>query len=459
VRYRLNGSEFDVSYVAKLNPLRPVSPFTEVLEEMFGRETDIFSTIVGGMNEQLEKLDLPPLKNPKLFSRSLEKSKEAFLLENLKVQGFEVYDRRKGMDLNHCTLALKELGRFHASSLLYEETLHPKTIPESFDYFKVLFIIVNGMNKQLHELNLPHITTPKLYARDLEIGREVFIAENLRAQGFLTIDKRKVMDFDHTVLVLNELGRFHASSLLYEETLHPKSIEESFNLKDPRFDYNHESFKVFDKFNISMVRILSEILMKEGPKYEKFVSWIHDHLERLTGYFFDKNVPVKPFNLLLHGDCWTNNFLFRYDEKSMPVEIRFIDFQWARKGSPGRDLNYFFYMCLDGKLRTEKMPQMLSIYYQSFCEVLKRAGKPIPFSYEDLVLEVKNRKIFGLVSIMMLMTGVQVDHVFDSLFEEDPDSHMKMKNLTVNAMNDSKCPLKERIFSIFDELIDDKLFD
>ncbi|KAL7648255.1 UNVERIFIED_CONTAM: hypothetical protein RMT77_000161 [Armadillidium vulgare] len=136
VRYRLNGSEFDVSYVAKLNPLQPVSSFNEVLEEMFGRETDIFSTIVGGMNEQLEMLELPPLKTPKLFSRILEKRKEAFLTENLRVQGFKMFDRRKGMDLNHCTLALKELGRFHASSLLYEETLHPKTIPESFDYFK-----------------------------------------------------------------------------------------------------------------------------------------------------------------------------------------------------------------------------------------------------------------------------------------------------------------------------------
>ncbi|KAB7500776.1 hypothetical protein Anas_13830, partial [Armadillidium nasatum] len=89
VRYRLNGSEIDASYVAKINPLQPVSSFTEVIEEMFGRETEIFSTIVKGMNEQLEKLELPPLKTPKLFSRSLEKSKEAILTENLRVQGFK----------------------------------------------------------------------------------------------------------------------------------------------------------------------------------------------------------------------------------------------------------------------------------------------------------------------------------------------------------------------------------
>ncbi|KAL7648253.1 UNVERIFIED_CONTAM: hypothetical protein RMT77_000159 [Armadillidium vulgare] len=158
VRYSLNGSEFDASYVAKLNPLQAVSSFSEVLEEMFGRETDIFSTIVGGMNEQLEMLELPPLKTPKLFSWSLEKSKEAFLAENLRVQGFKMFDRRKGMDLNHCTLALKELGRCHASSLLYEETLHPKTLPESFDNFKKHWFDSNDdSNKNFDAMMISHV--------------------------------------------------------------------------------------------------------------------------------------------------------------------------------------------------------------------------------------------------------------------------------------------------------------
>ncbi|RXG70572.1 hypothetical protein Avbf_01634, partial [Armadillidium vulgare] len=150
----------------------------------------------------------------------------------------------------------------------------------------------------------------------------------------------------------------------------------------PRFDHNNESFKEFNKIGISMGRIFSEILMKEDPKYKICVSWIQDHLERFMGYFFDKSIPEKPFNVFLYGDCSNNNILFRYDEKNKPVDIRFVDFQFSRKGSLAYDLTYMFYFCLDGKLRTEKMPQMLSIYYQSFCEVLKRAGKPIQFSYE-----------------------------------------------------------------------------
>ncbi|KAB7495912.1 hypothetical protein Anas_12427, partial [Armadillidium nasatum] len=104
IKYRLDDSEYDVSYVAKLNPLRPESSMDEVLEEMFGRETDILSIIIEGMNEQLEMLDLPPIKAPKLFSWSLEKNNEGFLAENLREEGFKMFDRRKGMDLNHCTL-------------------------------------------------------------------------------------------------------------------------------------------------------------------------------------------------------------------------------------------------------------------------------------------------------------------------------------------------------------------
>ncbi|XP_067005789.2 uncharacterized protein [Anabrus simplex] len=39
------------------------------------------------------------------------------VLEDLRHSGFTLVDRRKGMDLTHCTLALRTLARFHASSL------------------------------------------------------------------------------------------------------------------------------------------------------------------------------------------------------------------------------------------------------------------------------------------------------------------------------------------------------
>ncbi|KAL7648267.1 UNVERIFIED_CONTAM: hypothetical protein RMT77_000173 [Armadillidium vulgare] len=89
------------------------------------------------MSSCLEKLSEPPLKVPKLFGRNVERGKEAFLMENLRAQGFSMHDRMKGMDFNHAELVLEELGRYHASSLLYEDVISPKTFEETFDCFDV----------------------------------------------------------------------------------------------------------------------------------------------------------------------------------------------------------------------------------------------------------------------------------------------------------------------------------
>lgn len=91
------------------------------------------------MNSELKNLGLDPIKAPKLFSQNLEKRKEAFIIENLRIQGFKMHDPKKGMDLNHSLFVVKELGKFHASSLLFEESLPTKSIPDALTGFQVCF--------------------------------------------------------------------------------------------------------------------------------------------------------------------------------------------------------------------------------------------------------------------------------------------------------------------------------
>ncbi|KAB7500117.1 hypothetical protein Anas_04967, partial [Armadillidium nasatum] len=232
VSYRKNKVVSECSYIGKLNPLRPVSIQTENAEKSYAREAEVLSAIIGGMNNQLERLGLDPIRTPKLFSRSLEKRREALVTENLKVQGFKMYDRMKGMDLNHSLFVVKELGRFHASSLLFEETLSTKSI----------------------------------------------------------------------------LGTFNCLEMAI-------------------------------------------------------------------------TLPIINLKVLIHADCWTNNMLFRYNEDEIPVDFRFVDLQLSTKASATSDLNYFFFMSLNGDFRRNNRNSLLTAYYESFSDVLKRAGKEPPFSY------------------------------------------------------------------------------
>ncbi|KAB7500118.1 hypothetical protein Anas_04966, partial [Armadillidium nasatum] len=287
VSYRKNKVVSECSYIGKLNPLRPVNLQTETAEKSYAREAEVLSAIIGGMNNQLERLGLDPIRTPKLFSRSLEKGREAFVTENLRVQGFKMYDRMKGMDLNHSLFVVKELGRFHASSLLFEETLSTKSILETFNC-----------------------------------------------------------------------------------------------LEKPWGDMKEEVLEGFGKMFSSSGETVGNFLKTSGSKYEKCSNWLLKYAHKLTQHFLDGYSPSNDqFEVLIHADCWTNNMLFRYNEDEIPVDFRFVDLQLSTKASATSDLNYFFFMSLNGDFRRNNRNTLLTAYYESFSDVLKRAGKEPPFSY------------------------------------------------------------------------------
>lgn len=45
------------------------------------------------------------------------------MVEDLRPRHFKMFDRRRGMDVPHATLVLKELGRLHAATLSLEKKL------------------------------------------------------------------------------------------------------------------------------------------------------------------------------------------------------------------------------------------------------------------------------------------------------------------------------------------------
>ncbi|KAL7648260.1 UNVERIFIED_CONTAM: hypothetical protein RMT77_000166 [Armadillidium vulgare] len=136
VRYKENNIFCETSYVVKLNTPQPLHVLAEFLKDIFTREIIVLSSVIGGMNEQLAKLNLPSLKIPRLLASSFENGKEAFITENLIPLGYKPCDVSKGLDINHANLAMQELGRFHASSLIFQDSLYPKTFPECFEIYK-----------------------------------------------------------------------------------------------------------------------------------------------------------------------------------------------------------------------------------------------------------------------------------------------------------------------------------
>lgn len=108
-----------------------------------------------------------------------------------------------------------------------------------------------------------------------------------------------------------------------------------------------------------------------------------EKLEKFVGNnsFFSHMVDLvsrdTPLATLCHGDCWTNNFLYKYDGNNDIVETCLVDFQLIRYGSPALDIANLIFCCTDKLQRQNHMTTFLETYSVSLASALKTLG-PLP---------------------------------------------------------------------------------
>ena len=56
---------------------------------------------------------------------------------------------------------------------------------------------------------------------------------------------------------------------------------------------------------------------------------------------FPQTTPPGPLHTLTHGDFWSNNIMFAYDDDGAVKDLIIIDYQLVNYGHPAYDLVYF----------------------------------------------------------------------------------------------------------------------
>uniref|UniRef100_A0A336LXP0 CSON007435 protein n=1 Tax=Culicoides sonorensis TaxID=179676 RepID=A0A336LXP0_CULSO len=172
----------------------------------------------------------------------------------------------------------------------------------------------------------------------------------------------------------------------------------------------------------SLYDILYEIAL------ERIFEYLDDAPEELDSEDFKRNVqsfrerysktPLKlmerfrrvdpTFSAILHGDYNRNNVLFRYetrDGRQIPVDLRMIDFQEVRYGSPAIDLAFFMFMNIHPTLlKTDLFMDTLKFYHSSLieamCELLECGPsdkKLDPYSWENFFTHFKQFAFYGVM--------------------------------------------------------------
>lgn len=206
---------------------------------------------------------------------------------------------------------------------------------------------------------------PKCYDSNKDHLKEFIIFEDLKESQFYPLDKKLEIDFEHASLSLQALGKLHALSFV-------------FKIKEPN------KFKSFTD-NITELYYSEKDWIKSVNKYalKKAFDVANNatHKELLKQY--ETNIVdrirdiLKPdeFSVLSHSDCWLLNMMYRY-KNGKPIEVRLIDYQLARYGSPAIDVLLFIFACTDQTLRHAHYEDMLRTYHNSMKSHLK------VFSYE-----------------------------------------------------------------------------
>lgn len=200
---------------------------------------------------------------------------------------------------------------------------------------------------------------------------ECLVLEDLTIKGFKMIDHRKeTITAKHVELVMRSIGKFHAISFALKDQQPVKFTELKGNLNEIFFEERKSPVKNY--LNSLKQTVLNTV---SGKTDEHLAERLNNLLSKEQ---FDIAVECvesglsEPYAVICHGDLWTNNMMFSYNDKNEPTDVSFIDWQITRYASPITDLVFYLFCCVTKELRDTHYDQFLRTYHKSLSDFLRR---------------------------------------------------------------------------------------
>ncbi|KAH8247817.1 hypothetical protein KR038_010471, partial [Drosophila bunnanda] len=261
------------------------------------------------------------------------------------------------------------------------------------------------------------------------LDEEVIVLEDLGRRGFRNVNRHIGLDLTHSEAVLAKLAQFHAASAERYEVKGAYPAVYNRNLCSKQDD--------FKEFRHNQIKAFVEAL----PLYE--ASDLAQSIESF-GYqaedMFQQYAPqIKgEFRVLNHGDAWSNNFMFQYDETTGKLsEIYFVDLQMSRFSSPAQDLLYFILSSTQLDIKISKFDYFIKYYHDKLTENLKllKYPKELP-SLRSLHQSILRYGDWILPIISVLLPVVLVDGSedanMDSMMDTEASGEKFRNNLFKN---------------------------
>lgn len=180
--------------------------------------------------------------------------------------------------------------------------------------------------EQLQKINAvsePFKEYPHFITSTMEEMHETIIMENLKAKGYIMKNRREPLDYTHTKYVITHYAKYHALSFALRDQ-HPEKFEEIAKITQTSFfdDSSREAMEVtMNSTCTRAIKAFTEDDQKELELLRYLEKYCYDVLE-----YSCRGSEAGQHGVIIHGDSWINNMLFRY-------EVRF-SLRWAKYGVP-----------------------------------------------------------------------------------------------------------------------------
>ncbi|XP_055610400.1 uncharacterized protein LOC129757263 [Uranotaenia lowii] len=266
---------------------------------------------------------------------------------------------------------------------------------------------------------------PKCYWASYDEKRQesVLIMEDLGGRKLQTKDCFVPLDFEHSHLLMQVLGKMTACSFALREKK-PEVFTKIRKLNDllSSVVMTTDRMKPLSRSNCELA---ASIFQEPNELHirDKFLS-LRDGIWEKTRVLMDSD-KAEPYGAFTHGDCWTNNIMFGYDPiTKSPNEILLLDFQMARYSTPVLDFLGCFNQCGEVSLRRERLTELLETFYSSFATTFRKFGGDPESSFPYEAIEQQMCR-FGMQTVAMGTYCIPILAQLKPDFFEDSERNRK----------------------------------
>lgn len=270
-------------------------------------------------------------------------------------------------------------------------------------------IIVPTLQQFQKEEGVEHIMDifPKCYGSRINLNNSdvvdndaVLLLENLKVNGFVTVDCMKGFDLETTKIILKDLAVFHAVPVAYK-IKHPQKFQEKLM---PYLQKNQNFESVSEEIAQGMIDGMVNVVksVKESAHLEEAT---RNALKRGTDYYKNRQPPEEPYATISHNDYWVNNTMIKFDGDNKPVKNKMVDFQLLEYASPANDIIFFLFSSVQKGVLDNNYDDFINLYYKTFIDTLEELHcDTTPFTMEllqkELVFYAKYLQFFHVMLMM-----------------------------------------------------------